>query len=56
MITYPDCQSCSCNETQVDSKALLGGTNGVLSYVSFPPNYIEGLESIFGASIDFIDR
>ena len=49
MITYPDCQSCSCNETQVDSKALLGGTNGVLSYVSFPPNYIEGLESIFGA-------
>jgi hypothetical protein len=49
MITYPDCQSCSCNEAQVDSKALLGGTNGVLSYVSFPPNYIEGLESIFGA-------
>jgi hypothetical protein len=49
MITYPDCQSCECNESQVDSKTLLGGTNGVLSYVSFPPNYIEGLESIFGA-------
>ncbi len=49
MITYPDCQSCSCNDGQVDSKALLGGTNGVLSYVSFPPSYVEGLESIFGA-------
>ncbi len=49
MITYPVCQSCECNEGQLDSKALLGGTNGVLSYVSFPPNYIEGLESIFGA-------
>jgi len=49
MITYPDCQSCSCDEAQVDSKALLGGTNGVLSYVSFPPSYFEGLESIFGA-------
>ncbi|MFN9905284.1 MAG: hypothetical protein ACK56F_04045, partial [bacterium] len=49
MITYPDCQSCSCNEAQLNSNALLSGTNGVLSYVSFPPNYIDGLESIFGA-------
>jgi len=49
MITYPDCQSCSCNETQLDSQALLGGTSGVLSYVSFPQSYVQGLESIFGA-------
>jgi hypothetical protein len=49
MITYPDCQSCSCEESQIDSQALLGGTSGVLSYVSFPPSYVEGLESIFGA-------
>ena len=49
MITYPDCQSCSCDESQIDSQALLGGTSGVLSYVSFPPSYVEGLESIFGA-------
>jgi hypothetical protein len=49
MITYPDCQSCSCNEAQLNSNALLSGTNGVLSYVSFPPSYVEGLESIFGA-------
>ena len=49
MITYPECQSCSCNEAKLDSKALLGGTNGVLSYVSFPPSYFEGLEAIFGA-------
>jgi hypothetical protein len=49
MITYPDCQSCSCKESELDSQALLGGTSGVLSYVSFPPSYVEGLESIFGA-------
>jgi hypothetical protein len=49
MITYPDCQSCSCNETKINSENLLGGTSGVLSYVSFPPNYIRGLESLFGS-------
>jgi hypothetical protein len=49
MITYPDCQSCSCKESELDSQALLGGTSGVLSYVSYPPSYVEGLESIFGA-------
>lgn len=49
MITYPDCQSCSCKESELDSQALLGGTSGALSYVSYPPNYIQGLESLFGA-------
>jgi hypothetical protein len=49
MITYPECQSCSCNEAEVDSQALLGGTSGSLSYVSYPPNYIGGLESLFGS-------
>ncbi len=49
MITYPDCQSCSCKQSELDSQALLGGTSGVLSYVSFPPSYVQGLESIFGA-------
>jgi hypothetical protein len=48
MITYPECQSCSCAETKIDSQALLGGTRGVLSYVSFPPSYFEGFETIFG--------
>lgn len=49
MITYPECQSCSCSEDKINSEALLGGTSGVLSYVSYPPSYFEGLESIFGA-------
>jgi hypothetical protein len=49
MITYPECQSCSCNEAKLNSEALLGGTSGVLSYVSFPPSYSQGLQSIFGA-------
>jgi hypothetical protein len=49
MITYPECQSCSCNEGRINSEVLLGGTSGVLSYVSFAPSYYQGLESIFGA-------
>lgn len=49
MLTYPDCQSCTCTETNVDSSALLGGTNGVLSYVSAPSSYYDGLQSLFGA-------
>jgi hypothetical protein len=49
MLTYPDCQSCTCTETNVDSSALLGGTNGVLSYVSSPSSYYDGLQSLFGS-------
>jgi hypothetical protein len=49
MITYPECQACSCDEGKINSETLLGGTSGVLSYVSFPPSYYQGLESIFGA-------
>jgi hypothetical protein len=49
MITYPECQSCSCNETKLNSEALLGGTNGNLSFVSYPPSYVAGLESLFGS-------
>lgn len=49
MITYPECQSCTCTETNVDSSALLGGTNGVLSYVSSPSSYYDGLQSLFGS-------
>jgi hypothetical protein len=49
MITYPECQSCSCNEAEVDSQALLGGTSGNLTYVSYPPSYIAKLESLFGS-------
>jgi hypothetical protein len=49
MLTYPDCQSCTCTETNVDSSALLGGTNGVLTYVSSPSSYYDGLQSLFGA-------
>jgi hypothetical protein len=49
MITYPECQSCECNQGEIDSKALLGGTSGVLSYVSFPPSYYQGLQTIFAS-------
>ena len=49
MITYPECQSCSCNDDTINSEAILGGTSGVLSYVSYPPNYIDGLQSLFGS-------
>jgi hypothetical protein len=49
MITYPECQSCSCNEAEVNNEALLGGTSGNLTYVSEPSNYIGGLESLFGS-------
>ena len=49
MLTYPDCQSCTCTETNVDSSALLGGTNGVLTYVSSPASYYDGLQSLFGS-------
>ncbi len=49
MITYPDCQSCECKQSQLDSEALLGGTSGNLTYVSYPPNYIAKLESLFGS-------
>jgi hypothetical protein len=49
MITYPECQSCECNEGKLESKALLGGTSGVLSYVSYPPSYYEGLQTIFAS-------
>jgi hypothetical protein len=49
MITYPECQSCECNEGRLESKALLGGTSGVLSYVSYPPSYYEGLQTIFAS-------
>ena len=49
MLTYPDCQSCTCTETDVDSSALLGGTNGVLTYVSSPSSYYDGFQSLFGS-------
>jgi len=47
MITYPECQSCSCNEANVNNEALLGGTSGNLTYVSESSNYNGGLESLF---------
>jgi hypothetical protein len=49
MITYPECQSCECNQGEINSKDLLGGTSGVLSYVSFPPSYYQGLQTIFAS-------
>ena len=49
MLTYPECQSCTCTDTNVESSALLGGTNGVLSYVSSPASYYDGLQSLFGS-------
>jgi hypothetical protein len=49
MITYPDCQSCTCKDTNVESIDVLGGTNGILSYVSSPLSYYDGLQSFFGS-------
>jgi hypothetical protein len=47
MMTYPECEACQCNDTEIDNSAVLGGANGVLSYVSFPSSYYNGLQSIF---------
>jgi len=47
MITYPNCQSCTCNESKLSSDALLGGSSGILSYVSDPSSYYDRLQSIF---------
>ena len=49
MITYPECQSCSCDEAKINNEALLGGTSGNLTYVSEFSNYIGGLESLFAS-------
>lgn len=47
MMTYPECEACQCENTEIDNSAVLGGANGVLSYVSFPSSYYNGLQSIF---------
>lgn len=45
MITYPDCETCTCKDTELSDEALLGGTNGVLSYVSSPSSYFNNVQS-----------
>jgi hypothetical protein len=47
MMTYPECEACQCNDTEINNSAVLGGANGVLSYVSFPSSYYNGLQSTF---------
>ncbi len=39
MITYPECTTCECKTGDLTRENLGGGTNGVLSYVSFPGSY-----------------
>ena len=50
MITYPDCQACTCKDTNVDSSAVLGGASGVLSYVSLADSYYNNLQSYFATN------
>jgi hypothetical protein len=54
MITYPDCQACDCkqstgtrpiNNANVDTSTVTG--SGVLSYVSSPQYYYDGLASTY---------
>jgi hypothetical protein len=54
MITYPDCQACDCkqstgtqpiNKANVDTSTVTG--SGVLSYVSSPQYYYDGLASTY---------
>jgi hypothetical protein len=54
MITYPDCQACDCKQTNsvkpnnqinVIAPGVIG--SGVLSFVSSPQNYYDGLESTY---------
>jgi hypothetical protein len=47
MITYPNCQACSCKETSYTNEAVLGGTQGTLLYVSNPVTYYDGFQSLF---------
>jgi hypothetical protein len=49
MITYPNCQACSCKETEIISEAVAGGSSGVLSYVSDPSSYYDGLQRLFSS-------
>jgi hypothetical protein len=54
MITYPDCQACDCvqtnkvkprNQSNVPAPGVIG--SGVLSFVSSPQNYYDGLASTY---------
>lgn len=47
MITYPNCQSCTCDETKINTNNSRFGSQGVLSYVSLPSSYYNGFEEIF---------
>jgi len=49
MITYPECETCTCRDGKLLDEALLGGTNGVLSYVSDPSSYFNNVQSYVGA-------
>jgi hypothetical protein len=43
MITYPNCETCACKESKLNYNSLYGGTSGVLSYLSDPSSYYDGL-------------
>lgn len=47
MITYPNCDACSCSESTLTNEAVLGGSSGVLTYVSDPGSYYDGLQTYF---------
>lgn len=46
MMTYPDCEACQCQDTEIVNSTVSGGASGVLSYVSLPQSYYNGFQSI----------
>lgn len=51
MITYPDCETCPCKD-EITEDAALGGTNGVLSFVSEPSSYSQSFQSWLAGTTD----
>jgi len=47
MLTYPDCEACDCGTVELKKEDIEGTTNGVLSYVSDPDQYITNLQEYF---------
>jgi len=52
MISYPSCESCKCDNSDILSESLGAGTNGVLTFVSNPDIYSDKLSNaIYNQSI-----
>ena len=48
MITYPECQACECSQNlKTTGNVANTSSGGILSYVSLPDSYYDGLESTY---------